>query len=169
MFRRISEVLRLQGLQRKFWANFHDWCVLKRNCLLWSSDAFCKSLLARLIKKLWAHFHDFMCCVNKHSWLQQFVKMLWPRFIIFHAHKSLLGCSGILWSSRFSHFVRMLWIWTHWTGKCIHKLWRASMTLCEGISKKSWTGISGMFRNIWTSKEWTDFVKFDLWLDGWQN
>ena len=29
MFRRIMELLRLQGLQRKFWTNFHDWCVQK--------------------------------------------------------------------------------------------------------------------------------------------
>jgi len=28
-FRRILEVLRLQGLQRKFWAKFHDLCVQK--------------------------------------------------------------------------------------------------------------------------------------------
>jgi len=33
-FRRISEVLRLQGLQRNFWRNFHDLCVQKRSCLL---------------------------------------------------------------------------------------------------------------------------------------
>ena len=31
-------------------------------------------------------FSRFMCRVNKHSWLQHFLKMLWPRFIIFHAH-----------------------------------------------------------------------------------
>jgi len=33
-FRRILDVLRLQVLQRKFWANFHDLCVQKRSCLL---------------------------------------------------------------------------------------------------------------------------------------
>jgi len=33
-FRRILEVLHPQGLQRKFWANFHDLCVQKRSCLL---------------------------------------------------------------------------------------------------------------------------------------
>ena len=58
MFRRISEVLRPQGLQRKLWTNFHNWCVHKRSCLLWSSDAFGKFPLVRLIKKFWAHFHD---------------------------------------------------------------------------------------------------------------
>jgi len=116
----------------------------------------------KIDKKFVGAFSRFMCHVNKYSWLQHFVKMLWPRFIIFYVHKSLLGCSGTLWSSQFSHFIGMLWIWTHWTGKCTHKLWCASMTLCEGISKKSWTSTSDMFCNIWTSKEWTDFVKFDL-------
>jgi len=119
--------------------------------------------LARLIKKLWAHFHDL--CVaqtNVLSWLQYFVKMLWPRFIILHAHKFLLSCLGTLWSSWLSHFMRMLWIWTHFDCGCTHKLWRASVTLCEAISKKPWTGTSDMLCNIWTSKEWTDFVKFDL-------
>ena len=33
-FRRILEVLCLQGLQKKFWATFHDLCVQKRSCLL---------------------------------------------------------------------------------------------------------------------------------------
>jgi len=33
-FRRILEVLHLQGLQRNFWTNFHDLCVQKRSCLL---------------------------------------------------------------------------------------------------------------------------------------
>ena len=64
MFRRIPEVLRLQGLQRKFWTNFHDLCIRKRSCLLWSSDAFGKFPLARLIKKLWVHFHD-LCLVSR--------------------------------------------------------------------------------------------------------
>jgi len=32
-FRRILEVLCLRGLQKKFWAQFHDFCVQKRSCL----------------------------------------------------------------------------------------------------------------------------------------
>ena len=160
-FRCISEVLHLQGLQRKFWTNFHDLRVQKWSCLLWVSDAFCKLSACTIDKKVVGAFSQFMCCANKHSWLQYFVKKLWPRLIILHAHKSLLGCSGTLWSSWLSHFVRMLWIWTHLDCECTHKLWRASVTLWEAFSKKSWTGTSHMFCNIWTSKEWTDFVKFD--------
>jgi len=41
-FRRILEVLCLQGLQRKFWTNIHDLRVSKRSCLPWSSDIFWK-------------------------------------------------------------------------------------------------------------------------------
>jgi len=41
-FRRILEVLYLQDLQKKLWAQFHDLCVQKRSCLLRGSDAFWK-------------------------------------------------------------------------------------------------------------------------------
>jgi len=108
--------------------------------------------LARLIIKLWAHFHDlYVAQTNIPSWLQDFVKMLWPRFIILHTHKSLLGCSGTLWSSWLSHFITMLWIWTHFDCGCTH------IVMCEcdfmrSNFKKSWTGTSDMFCNIWTSK-----------------
>ena len=115
---------------RKFWTNFHDWCVQKWSCLLWGSDAFCK-----IGKKVVGTFSRFMCGAKKRSWLQYFVKMLWPRFMILHAHKSLLGYSGALWSSWLSHFARVLWICTHLDCECIHKLWCASVTSCEAISK----------------------------------
>jgi len=134
----------------------------KRSCLLCSSGAFCKLSACKIDKKVVGAFSRFMCCANKRSRLQHFVKMLWPRFIILHAHQSLLACLGTLCSSWFSHFVRMFWIWTHLDYECTRKLWRATVTLCEAISKKSWTGTLDMFCNIWTSKEWTDFVKFDL-------
>jgi len=42
IFRRIFQVLRLQGSQNKFWAHIYDLCVQKRSCLLWSWDAFSK-------------------------------------------------------------------------------------------------------------------------------
>jgi len=41
-FRRMLEVLFLQGSQHKLWAHIYDLCVQKRSCLLWSSDAFWK-------------------------------------------------------------------------------------------------------------------------------
>jgi len=98
-FTHILHAICLQVLRRKFWAQFHSLCVQKRSCLLCSSDAFWRFPLARLIKKVVGAFSRFMCRANKHSWLQHFVKMLWPRFIILHAHKSLLSCSGTLWST----------------------------------------------------------------------
>ena len=117
----------------------------------------------KIDKKVVGAFSRFVCRTNKHSWPQHFVKMLWPHFVILHVHKYLLGCSGTLWSSSLSDFMRMLWIWTHLGYECTHKLWRASVALCKAISQKSWTDTSDMFCNIWTLKEWTDFVKFDLW------
>jgi len=50
-FRRISEVLCLQVLQKKLWAHFHDLCVQTRSCLLWSSDAFWKFLLCQVYEQ----------------------------------------------------------------------------------------------------------------------
>ena len=41
-FRSILDVLSLQGLPKKFWAQFHDLCVQIWSGLLWSSDAFWK-------------------------------------------------------------------------------------------------------------------------------
>ena len=40
--RRILEVLRFQGLQKKFWAQFHDLRVPNQSCLLRSADALWK-------------------------------------------------------------------------------------------------------------------------------
>ena len=229
-FRRILDVLRLQVLQRKFWANFHDLCVQKRSCLLWSSHTFCKFSASKvyrensgqiftihvfknkavcsevhthlqviclqvLPKKFWVQFH--ILCVQKRICLlgssdafwkvsackivescghiftiyvsckqtfltSTFCKNALTTFYNLHARRSLLGCLGELWSSWLSHFIRMLWIWTYLDYKCSHKLWRASVTLCETLWRKSWTGTSDMFWNIWTLKEWTDFVKFVL-------
>jgi len=53
-FRRILEVLRIQGLQKDFWAHFHDLCVQKRSCLLWSSDGFWKFSPCKLYEVLGA-------------------------------------------------------------------------------------------------------------------
>ena len=50
-FRRILEVLCLQGLQKKFWAQFHDLCVQKWSGLLCNSDAFWKFLSCKLYKQ----------------------------------------------------------------------------------------------------------------------
>jgi len=130
-FRRILEALRLQDLQ----------------------------------KKVLGAISRFVCHANKHfySWLQHFVKKLWSYFTILHTHKSLLCCSDTLWSSWLSHFIRAHCFESEhiWTMTAPLKLWCAGVTLCEAISKKSWTGTSDMFCSIWTLKEWNYFVKFD--------
>jgi len=50
-FRSILDVLCLQGLPKKFWAQFHDLCVQIWSDLLWSSDAFWKFTPFKLYKK----------------------------------------------------------------------------------------------------------------------
>jgi len=39
-FRCISDVFTLRGLLKMFWAHYDHFCIQKRSCLLWSSDAF---------------------------------------------------------------------------------------------------------------------------------
>ena len=51
MFRYILEVLCLQDLQKKVWAQFHDLCVRERSCLLWDSDAFRKFSACKVYRK----------------------------------------------------------------------------------------------------------------------
>jgi len=62
--RRILEVLRLQSLQKNFWAHFLDLCVLFAVKFRRLLEVLC---LQRLHKTLWAYFHDL--CVQKRSCL----------------------------------------------------------------------------------------------------
>ena len=68
-FRRILDVLHLQGLQRNFWAHFHDLYVQKRSCFLWSSDAFRKFFACKFCRKnygriftIYASKREAVCC-----------------------------------------------------------------------------------------------------------
>ena len=136
----------LQGLQRNFWSNFHDLCVQKRSRLLWSSDPFCKVSARKIDKKVLSAFSRLVHRANKHSWLQHFVKMLWPHLIILHVHKSFLGYSGTLWSSWLSHFIRMHWIWTHFDCECTRKLWRATCCITQDYTgTTTWLNCSVAF------------------------
>jgi len=63
--RRILEVLRLQGLQKKFWVVFHDLCVQKRSYLPYSSDAFGSSPLVRFAGKVLGGMSRFMRAKTK--------------------------------------------------------------------------------------------------------
>jgi len=74
-FRRIREVLCLQVLKKKLWAQFHDLCVQKWSCLPWSSDAFWKFSACKFYRKscgrnftICATKNEAVCCeVQTHS------------------------------------------------------------------------------------------------------
>ena len=75
--------------------------------------------------------------------------MLWPRFIILHAHRSLLSCLGTLWSSWLSYFIRMLWIWTHLTTNCGVRVWLYAKQFQEslGLAPQTCFEISELQKN----------------------
>ena len=50
----------LASYTKKSWAHFHDSCVQKHNCLLWSSDTFWKFLFASFTEKDLGAFSLFM-------------------------------------------------------------------------------------------------------------
>ena len=164
-YRRILDVVRLQNLQKKFWAHCHDFCIQKRSCLPWGSDVFWNFSACKIYRKSFGRIFT-ICVSHKQTFLTStFCESALGTFYILRAHKFLLCCWDTLWSSWLSHFVRMLrilWIWTHLGCECTRKLWRTSVTLCEALWNKSWTDTSDMFCIIWTSKEWTDFVNIDL-------
>ena len=64
-FRRILDVLGLQVLQKRFWAQFHEMCVQKLSCLRWSSDAFWKSFTCKFYSK--SSGHNFSICASKNE------------------------------------------------------------------------------------------------------
>ena len=69
MFRYILEVLCLQDLQKKVWAQFHGLCVQERSCLLWNSDVFSKFSAYKVYRKssgrnstICASKNEAVCC-----------------------------------------------------------------------------------------------------------
>jgi len=64
-FRRILDVLYLQVLQKRFWAQFHDLCVQKLSCLRWSSDAFWKFSACKVYRKSFGR--NSTICVSKNE------------------------------------------------------------------------------------------------------
>ena len=68
-FRRISDVLRFQGLRRKFCTNFNDLYGPKWRCLLWSSHTFWKLSACKVYRKsygriiaIYASRNEAVCC-----------------------------------------------------------------------------------------------------------
>ena len=70
----------LQGLQKMFWAPFHDICVQKRSCLLWSSDAFWKFSLCEVYRKSFGRIFSIFL-VPKKSYLLWSSKLFAVNFI----------------------------------------------------------------------------------------
>ena len=105
-FRRILEVLCLWVLQQKFWAQFHDLCVQKRNCFPWNSDAFWRFSACKFYRKssgrnstIFSSKNDVVCmkfrCIFKVLCLRVSKKKLWVQFHDFCVKK----WSCLLWSS----------------------------------------------------------------------
>ena len=103
-FRRILEVLCLQDFQ-KFLAHYHDLCVQKWSCLLWSSDAFSKFSPCEVYKKssgriitIYASKNEAVCReVQTHVGSfhrASFIKRIWAHFLDF-ASKNEPVCSWV--------------------------------------------------------------------------
>ena len=90
-FMRILVGLCLQVLQKTCWAQFLGFCVQKRSCLLWNSDAFWKFSACKLYRKSYARNSSVFvlkteaaCCeVQTHFGsvpLARLIKKLWAHF-----------------------------------------------------------------------------------------
>ena len=64
-FRRIFEVFALRGLWRKFWAHYHDFCVHKQSCLLWSSGTFWKFSACNVYRKSYGRIFTIYTSKNE--------------------------------------------------------------------------------------------------------
>ena len=107
-FRRIQK-LSFCKVYEKLLGAISRFMRLKRSCLpVKLMTQFGVLRLQGVQKEVLGAFSRFVCHANRHSWLQNFVKMLWARFTILHTHTFLLCCWDTLWSSWLSHFIRML-------------------------------------------------------------
>ena len=132
-FRRILEVLCLQVLQKKFWAQFRDFCVQQRSCLPWSSDAFRNFSGCKFYRKssgryctICASKNEAVCCeVQTHFGsfrLARFVKKVLGAFFRFLRPKMKL------FAMKFRRILevvalRGLWkmFWAHFHDLCVQK------------------------------------------------
>ena len=105
-FRRILDVLLIQGLQKSFWAQFHDFCVQKRSCLLLSSGAFQKFSACKVYRRsygriftIYASKNEVASCeVQTHFGslhLARFIKKFWAH----HPDVCVQKRSCLPWSS----------------------------------------------------------------------
>ena len=132
-FRRVLEILRLQGLQKKFWVHFHDSCVQKRSNMLWRLHALWKFSACKVSKKKFSeHFHDL--CVQKRRCLlwssDAFCKFsAWNvykkssgRILKIFASKNEAVCLAVQMHNRSSPLARFTkTFWAYFHGLCVQK------------------------------------------------
>ena len=102
-FRRILEVLCLQILQKMFWAQFHELCVQKQSCFLWSSGAFWKFSASKIYRKscgrnstIFSSKNEAVCReIQMHlesSLSASLTKKLWAQFYDFCVKNDAVCC-----------------------------------------------------------------------------
>ena len=106
-FRRILEDFALQGFWKKFWVHFHDLCIQKWSCFVWSSDVFltfppcmlyikCSGCIFTIhTSKNGAVCYEVQMPFWKFSLWEGLWKKIWSHFLDFCVQKR----SCLLWSS----------------------------------------------------------------------
>jgi len=129
-FGRISEVFTLRGIQLKFWAHYHDFCVHERRCLPWSSDRFWRLYPCKLYKKVMGALSRFMCPKTK---LFAGSPDAFMKFSTFKVYKKISGCIFTIFASKneavcceiqtdfgsFPHASFIKKIWAHFLDFCV--------------------------------------------------
>ena len=64
-FRCILEVLCVQDLQKKFWAQFHNLCVQKQSCVPWSTEVFWTLYTCKVYRKSFGRMVTIYISKNK--------------------------------------------------------------------------------------------------------
>jgi len=132
-YRGILDVVHLQGLQKKFWAHGHDFCIQKRSCLPWGSDAFWKFSACKIYRKRFGRNFTIFASKNEAVCLEiqtHFGNSLRARFteIVLGAFSRFLHPKTKLFALRFRRILEILCVqdlqkkfWAHFHDLCIQK------------------------------------------------
>ena len=132
-FRRISDVFALWGLWRKFFAHCHNFCVQKRSCLPWSSDAFWKFSACKVHKNFFGRIITIYVSKNEVvcSEVQtHFGSSLPTSFAekVLGAYSRFLCPKMKLFAVKFGHILKVLCLqgsqknlWAHYHDLCVRK------------------------------------------------
>ena len=132
-FRRISDVFALWGLWRKFFAHYHNFCVQKRSCLPWSSDAFWKFSACKVHKNFFGRIITIYVSKNEVvcSEVQtHFGSSLPTSFAekVLGAYSRFLCPKMKLFAVKFGHILKVLCLqgsqknfWAHYHDLCVRK------------------------------------------------